>query len=44
MKGYIIDCDYIICVKKLMKDFDLPFPKKKCFLKGDDELLPLILV
>ena len=41
MKGYIIDCAYIIKVSELMKP--LPRPVKK-LIDNDGTLLPLITV
>lgn len=45
MKGYIIDCKYVVRVSELMKIINLPAPRKKTrYLKGDGELLPLIVL
>ena len=41
MKGYTIDCDYVILVKDYHKQ--LPRPKKK-LLDCDGSVLPLITV
>ena len=43
MKGYTIDCNYIIPVKKIMQTLRLPRPRRKQYLQGDGETLPIIL-
>ena len=43
MKGYTIDCRYVIRVSKLMENLELPRPNKK-LLDNDGSKLPLILV
>ena len=43
MKGYTIDCKYIVRVKDLMKIAELPRPTKK-LLDSDGTILPLITV
>ena len=43
MKGYTIDCKYIVRVSKLMENLELPRPNKK-LLDSDGSKLPLILV
>ena len=43
MKGYIIDCDYVVRVCDLMKMAELPRPTKK-LLDSDGTILPLITV
>lgn len=42
MKGYIIDCDYLIRVKDYQEQ--LPRPRKKQLLDIDGSILPLITV
>ena len=44
MKGYIIDCRYVVSVKKLMENLNLPFARRKGFLRNDDEILKIILI
>ena len=43
MKGYTIDCNYIVRVKDLMKISKLPRPRKK-LLDSDGSKLELITV
>ena len=43
MKGYTIDCRYIVRVKDLMKIAELPRPTRR-LLDCDGSRLPLILV
>ena len=43
MKGFTIDCNYIIRVKELMKIAELPRPAKK-LLDSDGTQLPLITI
>ena len=43
MKGYTIDCNYIVRVKDLMKVAKLPRPRKK-LLDSDGSKLELITV
>lgn len=43
MKGYTIDCNYIVRVKDLMKIAELPRPSRR-LLDSDGSRLPLILV
>ena len=43
MKGYIIDCDYVVRVCDLMKIAELPRPNKR-LIDSDGSILPLILV
>ena len=43
MKGYTIDCNYIVRVKDLMKVAKLPRPRKR-LLDSDGTKLELILV
>ena len=40
MKGYTIDCKYLVKVV----DFMYPRPTMKQYLLGDGEILPLIIV
>ena len=42
MKGYTIDCNYIVRVSDLMKKVELPRPRKR--MTGDAEFLPIISV
>ena len=42
--GVNIDCNYVIRVSKLMKIMRLPRPRKKVFLRGDGEIIPIIMV
>lgn len=45
IKGYTIDCRYVVRVSELMKNINLPAPRKRTrYLKGDGELLPLIVL
>lgn len=44
MKGYIIDCRYVIRVTDLMECLHLPYPRRKNELINDGEILPIILV
>ncbi len=39
----IIDCNYIVKVKELMEKVKLPTPRKKGYLQGDGEILPIVL-
>ena len=43
MKGYTIDCNYVVRVKDLMKIAELPRPTRR-LLDCDGSRLPLILV
>lgn len=43
MKGYIIDCKYVIRVKDLMRIAELPRPNRK-LIDSDGTILPLITV
>jgi hypothetical protein len=43
MKGYTIDCKYVVRVKNLMRIANLPRPRKR-LLDSDGTRLPLILV
>ena len=43
MKGYTIDCNYIVRVKDLMKAAELPRPSKR-LLDYDGTRLPLITI
>lgn len=43
MKGMIIDCRYVVKVKELMEKAKLPTPRKKEYLMGDGEILPIVL-
>lgn len=44
MKGFIVDCKLVVRVKDLMEVLNLPTPRKRVYLKGDGELLPLIIL
>ena len=44
MKGYIIDCRYVIRVCDLMECLKLPYPRRKNELINDGERLPIITV
>ena len=39
----IIDCKYIVKVKDLMEKAKLPTPRKREWLQGDGETLPIVL-
>ena len=43
MKGFTVDCKYIVKVKDLMEKAKLPTPWKKRYLQGDGEILPIVL-
>ena len=43
MKGYTIDCNYIVRVKDLMEMAKLPRPRKR-LIDNDGSILPLITV
>ena len=42
--GTNIDCKYIVRVRKLMEIARLPRPRKRTHLKGDGEILPIVVV
>ena len=45
VKGYSIDCRYVVRVSELMKNINLPAPRKRTkFLINDGEILPIISV
>ena len=44
MKGYTIDCKYIIRVSDLMQDVYLPRPTKKNVIVNYGEVLPIISI
>ena len=44
MKGYIIDCDYVIRVKDYMERVELPRPTlRENVIVNDGEVLPIVL-
>ena len=45
MKGFIVDCNYVVRVKEIMWDVNLPYPRKKSnVLWNGDESLPIISI
>jgi len=44
MKGYTIDCNYVVRVSNLMELLHLPYPKKRNMIINDGEKLPIITV
>ena len=45
IKGYTIDCRYVIRVSELMECLKLPYPRRKQkYLVNDGEVLPIISV
>ena len=42
MKGFVIDCNFLIRVCDLMEQLRLPYPRRRNTLVNDDEILPII--
>ena len=44
MKGFTVDCRYVVKVSKLMGLLHLPYPRRRNVIINDGEVLPIILV
>jgi len=44
MKGYTIDCNYLVNVNECMKKEELPFPRKRNTISIGDEELSVIRI